>query len=94
MRRLFPLGDIVHLLPQHQFVCGQKREILVDSVFRFENLENAWQEICARIGIPQKTLAKLNPSLRIVKERVTKEVLSLVRNAYARDFEIFGYTPP
>jgi len=88
------LGNIVHLLPQHQFVCDQKGEILVDTVFRFENLEDAWPEICNRVGIPPAPLAKLNPSRRAAKQEATDEVLSLVRSAYARDFEIFAYTPP
>lgn len=88
------LSGIVHLMPQHQFVCDQKGEILVNSVFRFENLESAWREICARAGIPPDPLAKLNPSRRVAKEEATEGVLSLVRTEYARDFEIFGYTPP
>jgi len=88
------IANIVHLMPQNQFVCGQNSEILVDSVFRFENLEDAWREICVRAGIPPDPLAKLNPSRRVAKEEVTEEVLSLVRSAYAQDFEIFGYPPP
>lgn len=85
------LTDIVHLMPQHQFVCDQKGEILVDSVFRYENLENAWREICKRIGIPPDPLAKLNPSRRVAKEEITEDVVSLVRGVYARDYEIFAY---
>jgi len=88
------LANIIHLLPQHQFVCGRNGEILADSVYRFENLENAWREICGRLGIRPEPLAILNPSRRIAKEEVTEEVLSLVRNLYARDFELFAYTPP
>jgi Sulfotransferase family len=88
------IGNIVHLLPQHQFICDQKGEVIMDSVFRFEKLESAWREICSRAGIPAEPLAKLNPSPRAAREEVTQAVLFVVRRAYARDFELFGYTPP
>ena len=89
------LEKIVHLLPQHRFVCDQRGEILVDSVFRFENLERAWAEICDRAGIPHEPLRKLNPSLGLqTKVEITDAVLSLVKTAYALDFEIFAYPPP
>jgi Sulfotransferase family len=88
------VGNIVRLMPQHLFICDQKGEVLVDSVFRFENLKAAWREICGRAGIPAEPLAKLNPSLRASKEEATQAVQLVVRRAYERDFELFGYTPP
>ena len=86
------LEKIVHLLPQHRFVCDPQGAILVDSVFRFENLENAWVAICGRVGIPHVPLRRLNPSLPALgNAKITGEVLSLVRTVYSPDFELFGY---
>jgi hypothetical protein len=63
-------------------------------MLRLAPLNGPWREICSRAGIPPEPLAKLNPSLRVAKEEVTQAVLLVVRRAYARDFELFGYTPP
>jgi len=87
------LKKLVHLLPQHQFVCGREGEILVDSVFRFEALEDGWKEICERVRIPHRPLAKLNPSREEHKPAVpSKGAAAFVEREYARDFEIFGYS--
>ena len=70
-------------------------EPLADSVFRFQNLEEARRGVCVCTGIPVDPLAKLNPSRRVAKEKVAGEVLSLshVRSADAWDHEIFDSTP-
>ena len=88
------LSNIVHMIPQHQFICDPQGGILVDSVFRYEDLENAWREICRRLGIRADPLPKVNASRRVSRDEVTDAVLFVVRQAYARDFELFGYAPP
>ena len=83
---------IVHLLPQHQFICDATGSILVDSIFKFENLPFIWKDISQRIGLPYHPLPKTNPSVRDHWEAYANPGLTaFVRAAYARDFTLFSY---
>jgi hypothetical protein len=83
---------IVHLLPQHQFVCDQAGNALVDSIYKFEDLEEAWREIVERTGLKHVALPKKNASRRdpeLILSAAHAELLA--SKIYAEDFEIFGY---
>lgn len=86
------LDRIVHLLPQHIFVCDQRGVVLVDDLFRFENLGSAWPAICERLGLPHRSLAKLNVSQPLLETMDDEGRLrALVSEIYARDLELFGW---
>lgn len=87
--RAFPatLYQIVHLMPQNAFVCDLEGIPLVDQVYKFGELGAAWKDISARLKI-NLPLPKLNSNL---KAPSSPEVRKFVREAYARDYEIFGY---
>jgi hypothetical protein len=104
------LDGITHLIPQHEFICDERGDVLVDVVYRFENLRRAWRDISRRLRLPRGRLRRMNaspkPELRVLGMRVPilplarthdqdprqRELLrAVVRDVYARDFELFDY---
>lgn len=86
------IQQIVHLMPQHQFLCDTDGKILVDSVFKFEQLDHAWREICERVGLPHRSLPRFNTSEHQRWEsHATPDLAGLMEELYDRDFEIFNY---
>lgn len=82
---------IVHLLPQHQFVCDQGGKVMVDFVGRHERLPEDWKVICDRLGI-HKPLPHFNKSKSTsVNLHSLEKSREFVRNHYAMDYEVFGY---
>lgn len=87
------LNQFVHLIPQHQFVCNALGDILVDDVFKFENLDCAWKTICSKLNVKIFPLAATNASRQErINESTMKSLSDFVFISYARDFEIFGYS--
>lgn len=86
------IHKIVHFIPQHEFVCDAGGVILVDAVYNFENLAEAWENICARLGTSGTPLSTLNASRQEpISERDKGRLSSYIAELYARDFQIFGY---
>lgn len=79
-------------LPQHHYVCSKEKEMGMDFVGRFENLESDVAEVAARLGI-EATLPHLNaaPARRPYREYYTPETAEIVGAVYARDVQLFGY---
>lgn len=74
--------------PQYLFVY-ENDTLLVDKVYKFENLKEAWKDISERIGARQEL-----PHLH--KTKVKKAVLNdkskrILAECYKVDFERFGY---
>ncbi|SKA77201.1 Sulfotransferase family protein [Prosthecobacter debontii] len=86
------LDRIVHFLPQKKFICDGDGRILVDSVFRFEKLDEAWLEISTRLGFDYQPLLKLNPSPRLDdRDGLAARIHDLMQRVYRDDFSIFQY---
>jgi hypothetical protein len=87
------LKKIVHILPQHEFVCDEDGRILVNSVFKYERLADAWICICQRIGIPWTPLARVNASpITGTKDAISTTMTAELLKLYMRDYEIFDYS--
>lgn len=83
---------IVHLWPQWEFVCDAAGKLLVNEVYRFEDLPGAWDEVCKRIGIDGKSLPKANISMhQRWQSYACERVFEFVKSVYAEDFKRFGY---
>ena len=96
MERLFEdpglVDGIVHLHPQHRFVCDQNGDILVDQVYRYEEIDAAWSEICILLGFPPKPLVHLNaPHATGPGEGITKEQAEWIAETYAEDYRLGNY---
>jgi hypothetical protein len=83
-----------HLLfqPQHSFITGEDGELLTDEVGRVEQMQQSYDEIAARIGIPSAELERVNSSERRgYRDYYDQQLIDGVAKLYARDLELFGY---
>lgn len=74
---------IVHLLPQHVFICRNGR-IVVDHVLAFEDLPNCLSQISSA------PLKHVNHSKKR-HDQLTEESVRMLQQCYKEDFDIFGY---
>ncbi|RMF91729.1 MAG: sulfotransferase, partial [Nitrospinota bacterium] len=77
---------------QKDFVTDEAGNLLVDFVGKYENLEQDFAQVCARIGI-QAALPHLNQSgHRNYREYYNERTRNLVYDAFKEDIEFFHYT--
>lgn len=78
--------------PQHSFVTDADGTLLSDYVGRVEEMQQSYDEIARRIGVPSAELEKVNASeRRDYRSYYTLELVEGVSSLYARDLELFGY---
>lgn len=85
------VSKVVHLMPQHFFVCDAGGGVLVDKVYRFDQLSDSWKDICDRLGLEFKVLPHLNASKH--SDCLPLGAHEVIYNIYLKDFELFGYEP-
>lgn len=94
MRHFLANPPLDHILfrPQHEFVTDSEGALLTDYVGRVEQMQQSYDEICERIGIPTATLDKVNSSRRkSYRDYYDDALIEGVAKLYARDLELFGY---
>ena len=94
MRHFIDNPPSQHILfqPQHSFVTAADGGMLADDVGRVENMQQSYDRIAARIGIPTAPLDKVNSSKRRnYRDYYDQPLIDGVARLYARDLELFGY---
>ena len=94
MRHFIDNPPSQHILfqPQHSFVTAADGGMLADDVGRVENMQQSYDRIAARIGIPTAPLDKVNSSKRRnYRDYYDQPLIDGVARLYARDLEYFGY---
>ena len=94
MRRFVESPPNQHILfqPQHSFISGADGKLLADSFGRVEQMQESYDSICERIGIPTTALEKVNSSKRSdYRQYYDQPLIDAVAKLYARDVELFGY---
>lgn len=77
---------------QKKWICGDKGEILMDFIGRFENLQEDFGTICDKIDLPKLELPHINSTNHgHYSEYYNKETREIVSQKFSEDIECFGY---
>ena len=76
-----------HYIPQYDYLFSPTGELLVNHVFRFENLE----ELTQTLSLPPFTEKAGASDHKPYQEYYTSLCTDIVNHIYAKDFETFGY---
>jgi len=88
-----PPWDHILFRPQYEFMADAAGNLLSDYVGRVEQMQQSYDEACARIGIGTTTLEQVNSSRRgAYRDYYDQSLIDGVAKLYARDLELFGYT--
>jgi len=81
--------------PQRDFICSDDGTLLVDYIGRFESLQNDFNVVCEKIGIPKTKLPHINKSPASVspayQDYYDEESMEFVAQFYQKDIEMFDY---
>jgi len=94
MHELITDPPLDHILfqPQHSFVTDPGGGLLTDFVGRVEEMQQSYDQICERVGIPTAQLDRVNSSSRNdYRDYYDPPLIEGVAKLYARDLELFGY---
>lgn len=84
--------DHVHFQPQSNLLCGEAGEVEVDFVGRVETLQADYDRVCERVGIPTRSLDRVNASKRgDYRTYYDRDLVDGVADLYRRDLDLFGY---
>ena len=77
---------------QTNVLCDRKGNLLMDFVGKLENLQNDWQTVCTRIGIPCHELQRRNATNhRHYQDYYNDDSRQLVARHWAREIDLFEY---
>lgn len=77
---------------QKKWICGDKGEVLMDFVGRFENLQEDFDTICDKIDLPKRELPHRNSTNHNhYSEYYNKETREIISQKFSEDIEYFGY---
>lgn len=81
----------VQWMPQHEFLLDEKGNLLVQGVYRLEDISDDMRDLSSRIGLDVEKLPVTNTTHHIPSPAVTEADRSRVRRIYAKDYELLGY---
>ena len=77
---------------QFEQLCNEEREIGIDSVYRYENLQESLDSVLGKLSLSSSPLSVLNSSEhKVYSEYYDEELKGLVQTLYRADIEEFNY---
>ena len=83
--------EIMHLIPQHEFVCDKNGKIIVDHIGRFENLNKSIEKINDILKSDFKLEHHNKTDKKDYKDIYTTKMIEKVHQIYQKDIDIFEY---
>lgn len=83
--------EITHLIPQHDYICDLKGNILVDFIGRFEKLDDDIELLSKRLNKNLKLDHYNFNNKRSYLEVYSQVMIDKVSKVYQKDIDIFGY---
>lgn len=84
--------DHVHFQPQHTLLTNADDALEMDFIGRVERMQDDYDAVCAKIGIPSRALDKVNSSQRgDYRQYYDQPLIDGVTELYRRDLELFEY---
>ena len=85
--------DHVHFQPQYTLLVDDAGNLEMDMIGRVEAMQDSYDAVCARIGIPSRALDRVNSSRRgDYRQYYDQALIDGVAELYRRDLELFDYT--
>lgn len=85
--------DHVHFQPQYTLLVDDAGNLEMDMIGRVEAMQDSYDAVCARIGIPSRALDRVNSSRRgDYRQYYDQALIDGVADLYRRDLELFDYT--
>ena len=85
--------DHVHFQPQYTLLVDDAGNLEMDMIGRVETMQESYDAVCARIGIPSRALDRVNSSRRgDYRQYYDQALIDGVAELYRRDLELFDYT--
>ncbi len=85
--------DHVHFQPQYALLTNDADALEMDFIGRVERMQDDYDAICAKIGIPSRALDKVNSSKRgDYRQYYDQALIDGVTELYRRDLELFDYS--
>lgn len=83
---------IIHFIPQTEFICNKKGDILIDFLGRYEDLEGDIKKLSKYLAKDiELPLLNTNINKDPYQEVYTQEMRNIVCKIYKRDFNILKY---
>src|SRR4051812_27200363 len=77
--------------PQWESVCDSAGKLIVDFIGKVETIQDDWARITTQLGLEAELEVRNASGGRSVSQ-LTPQALAMVRERYAKDFELFGYS--
>tara|TARA_Y100000768_G_C23811244_1_gene601913 strand:- start:231 stop:857 length:627 start_codon:yes stop_codon:yes gene_type:complete len=82
----------LQIRPQSYYLCDKNNEMIVDDIFRYENLHNDLKNLGSKLGIDFKNLTRTKSTNRKdFREDYCSETIDFVLNNHRVDIDKFNY---